>query len=376
MFTATVRGMLAHKVRLALTVASIALGVAFLAGTLVLTDTMRLAFDQLFGKVSAGTDAVVRAEAAYSQTDGLSTSRAPLPASVLDQVRKTDGVRAAEGAVSGHALLTDTAGKAVLTSGGAPTMGYSLPADPALRGDVKILTGNAPSGPHQVAIDATSAEDHHIPLGSKIKVLFTGPTQEFTVVGTVGFGGEKNLGGTTGAYFDAATAQRVVGTPGYFDTINVSADPGVSSTELAQRLGKTMPDGVEAVTGATVVKESTDAVNKDLKFVKILFMIFAGIALFVGSFIIWNTFTMTITQRSREIALLRAIGATRRQVNRSLIIEALLLGVGASAVGLGLGLLVAKGLKALMDAIGFALPSTSMQVEPRTIVVSLLVGTL
>src|SRR4029453_9896382 len=177
MLTATIRGMLAHKVRLALTVASIALGVAFLAGTFVLTDTMHLAFGQLFGKVSAGTDAVVRAEAAYSQSEGISTSRAPIPASVLTQVRQADGVRT------------------VLTSGGAPTMGYSLPADPALRGDVKLLTGTAPSGAHQVAIDATSAEDHHIPLGSTIKVLFTGPTQEFTVVGTVGFGGEKNLGG-------------------------------------------------------------------------------------------------------------------------------------------------------------------------------------
>ena len=255
-------------------------------------------------------------------------------------------------------------------------MGYSLPADPALRGDVKLLTGTAPSGAHQVAIDATSAEEHHIALGSTIKVLFNGPTQEFTVVGTVGFGGEKNLGGTTGAYFDSATAQKVLGAPGLFDSINVSADPGVAPADLVQRITTVLPDGAEAVTGATVVKESADAVNKDLKVVTVLFMIFAGIALFVGSFIIWNTFTMTITQRSREIALLRAIGATRRQVNRSLVLEALLLGLVASAVGIGLGLLVAKGLNLLMDAVGFSLPSTSMQVEPRTIVVSLLVGTV
>jgi putative ABC transport system permease protein len=376
MFTATLRGMLAHKVRLVLTVASIALGVAFLAGTLVLTDTMRLAFSQLFGKVSSGTDAVVRAEAAYSQSAGISTSRGPIPASVLRQVRDVDGVRAAEGSVSGYALLTDNAGRAVLTNGGAPTMGYSMAADTALRGDVKVLTGTAPSGPRQVAIDATSAEEHHIALGSTIKVLFRGPTQVFTVVGTVGFGDEKNLGGTTGAYFDSATAQQVLGSPGQFDAINVSAATGVRPADLVQRIDSTLPDGAEAVTGATVVKESADAINEDLKFVGILFMIFAGIALFVGSFIIWNTFTMTITQRSREIALLRAIGATRRQVSRSLILEALLLGVLASAVGIGLGLLVAKGLHLLMDVVGFSLPSTSMQVEPRTIAVSLLVGTV
>ncbi|WP_329000176.1 FtsX-like permease family protein [Kribbella sp. NBC_00709] len=376
MFTATLRGMLAHKVRLALTIASIALGVAFLAGTLVLTDTMHLAFDQLFGKVSAGTDAVVRTKAAYSQTEGISTSRAPIPATVVDRVRAVNGVRTAEGTVSGYALLTDNNGRAVLTSGGAPTMGYSLAADTALRGDVKLLSGNAPSGPHQVAIDATSAEKHHIAVGSTIKVLFQGPTQEFTVVGTVGFGNEKNLGGTTGAYFDAATAQQVLGAPGLFESINVSSDAGVPPAELAQRINAVLPQGAEAVTGATVVKESTDAVNKDLKFVGIVFLIFAGIALFVGSFIIWNTFTMTITQRSREIALLRAIGATRRQVNRSLIVEALLLGAIASAIGIALGLLVAKGLQLLMDSVGFTLPSTSMQVQPRTIWLCLLVGIL
>jgi putative ABC transport system permease protein len=376
MFTATLRGMLAHKLRLVLTVASIALGVAFLAGTLVLTDTMQLAFDQLFGKVSSGTDAVVRAEAAYTQSEGTGTSRAPIPASVLQQVRTVDGVRAAEGSVTGYALLTDNAGKAVLTSGGAPTVGYSMPADTTLRGDVKILRGTAPSGPHEVAIDATSAEEHHIAVGSTIKVLFRGPTQQFTVVGTVGFGGEKNLGGSTSAYFDSATAQKVLGSAGVLDAIDVSAEPGVDQAELVTRLQAAVPDGVEAATGAAVAKETSDAIKNDLKIVRYIFMTFAGIALFVGSFIIWNTFTMTVTQRAREIALLRAIGATRRQVSRSLLTEALLLGAGASAAGIGLGVLVAKALKLLMDVVGFSLPSTSTQLEPRTIWLSLLVGTL
>src|SRR6266508_1640405 len=376
MFTATLRGMLAHKLRLVLTVASIALGVAFLAGTLVLTDTMHLAFDQLFGKVSSGTDAVVRAEAAYTQSEGTGTSRAPIPSSVLQRVRGVDGVRTAEGEVSGYALLTDNDGRAVLTSGGAPTMGYSMPADTTLRGDVKLRSGSAPSGPHQVAIDATSAEEHHIAVVSTIKVLFRGPTQQFTVVGTVGFGGEKNLGGSTSAYFDSATAQKVLGSAGVFDAIDVSAEPGVSQAELARRIDAVLPDGAEAATGAAVAKETSDAIKNDLQIVRYIFMTFAGIALFVGSFIIWNMFTMTVTQRAREIALLRAIGATRRQVSRSLLTEALLLGAGASAAGIGLGVLVAKALKLLMDVVGFSLPSTSTQLEPRTIWLSLLVGTL
>ena len=176
MLTATLRGMLAHKLRLGLTTASIALGVAFLAGTLVLTDTMGLAFNQLFGKVSAGTDAVVRTEAAYKQAEGAGLSRAPIDASVLDQVKAVDGVRVAEGSVTGYALLTDTEGKAVLTSGGAPTQGYSMPRDVTLRGDVDLSSGHAPRGPHEVVIDATSAEKHDIALGSDINILFRGPT--------------------------------------------------------------------------------------------------------------------------------------------------------------------------------------------------------
>ncbi len=376
MFASTLRGMVAHKVRLLLTTASIALGVAFLAGTLILTDTMSLAFTQLFGKIGAGTDAVVRTEAAYKQAEGSGLTRGPISASVLDQVKAVDGVRVAEGSVTGYALLTDTEGKAVLTKGGAPTQGYSMPRDVTLRGDVNLSSGHAPRGPHEVVIDATSAEKHDIPLGSDINILFRGPTQEFTVVGTVEFGGEKNLGGSTSAYFDTATAQKVLGSTDTFDAINVRAAAGVSDKELAQRLDAAVPDTAEAVTGAHVAKENSDAVAASLKMVTIMFMIFAGIALFVGSFIIWNTFTMIVTQRSREIALLRAVGATRRQVLKNLLGEALLLGVGASAVGVALGIGVAKGLNALMAFLGFTLPTTSTQIEPRTIWVSILVGTL
>jgi putative ABC transport system permease protein len=368
--------MIAHKLRLLLTTASIALGIAFLAGTLVLTDTMGLAFDQLFGKVSSGTDAVVRTEASYTQSTGTGTSRPAIAASVLDDVEDVDGVRAAEGFVSGYALLTDNDGKAILTSGGAPTMGYTLADDESLRGDVKLLSGTAPRGADEVAIDATSAEENGIALGSTIKVLFQGPTEEFTVVGTVGFGDEKDLGGTTSAYFDSTTAQQVLGEPGSFDSIGVAAEAGVSQVELAERLTAVVPDGTEAVTGATVSKENADAVKEEMKMVGILFMIFAGVALFVGAFIIWNTFTMIVTQRSREIALMRAIGATRRQVLRGLLVEAVVLGASASAIGVGLGMLVAKGLNTLMDVVGFSLPSTSLQLESRTIVVSMLVGTL
>ena len=344
MLTATFRSMVAHKLRLLLTTTSIALGVALLAGTLILTNTMGIAFDMLFGKIGSGTDAVVRTEAPFTQTEGVGTDRGPIPEKVLATVRGVDGVRAAEGSVRGYALLTDTEGRAITTDGGAPTNGYSMPADRGLRGDVELLSGHAPHGPHQVAIDATSAEDHDVPLGTSIKVLFQGPTREFTVVGTVGFGnGITDLGGTTSAYFDTHTAQRVLGTPERFDSIDVSAEDGVSQAELTRRLARVIPAGTEAVTGEAVAKENADATKGSFRIVGVIFGIFAGIALFVGSFIIWNTFTMTVSQRSREIALLRAIGARRRQVMGSLLLEAVGLGVLASAAGFGLGIMRRRG---------------------------------
>ena len=376
MLSTTIRGMFAHKLRLALTTASIALGVAFLSGTLILTDTMHKAFDQLFGKVSSGTDAVVRQHAAFDAGDSGSASHKPLPASVLTTVEAVSGVRAAEGVVSGYALMTDTKGKAVLAAEGAPTNGASLPADKGLRGDVNLRTGHAPSGADQVAIDAHSADKHHIPLGANVRILFHGSTQSFTVVGTVTFGGAKDLGGSTSAYFDLPTAQRVLGTVGSFDQVNVAAEPGVSEATLTQRLSSAVPSGVEALTGAAITKEFSDAVSDGLGFVTVLFSVFAGIALFVGSFIIWNTFTMIVAQRSREIALLRAIGSTRGQVMRSVLLEATLVGLGASIVGLGLGVVVSKGLTVLMSAVGFSLPTTGIQLAPRTVVLSLFVGTV
>ena len=241
MLSTPIRSMFAHKVRLALTTASIALGVAFLSGTLILTDGMHKAFDQLFGKVSAGTDAVVRQQASFDAGDSGSASHKPLPASILSTVQGVSGVRTAEGIVSGYALMTDTRGKAVLASEGAPTNGSSLPKDVGLRGDVALRSGHAPAGAHQVAIDARSADKHHIPLGADIRILFHGSTQAFTVVGTVTFGGEKDLGGSTTAYFDLPTAQRVLGTPDAFDQVNVAAEPGVSEATLTQRLNAAVP---------------------------------------------------------------------------------------------------------------------------------------
>ena len=237
MLTTTLRGMVAHKLRLVLTTASIALGVAFLAGTLVLTDTMGLAFEQLFGKVSAGTDAVVRTEASYTASEGIGTSRGAHRREGPRRRSATSTASASPRARSAATRCSPTTTARPSSPRVAPRrMGYSMPADETLRGDVDLLSGDAPDSPNEVAIDATSAEENDIELGSTIKVLFQGPTQEFTVVGTVGFGDEKDLGGTTSAYFDTATAQKL------------RRQPGIVRHHRRERGGRRQPDRARRAT--------------------------------------------------------------------------------------------------------------------------------
>ncbi len=373
MLTATIKGMLAHKLRLALTALSIALGVGFLAGTLMLTDSMQRAFDDIFGKLTAGTDVVVRGEGGSTGGD---LQPKPVPSGLLATIRSVPGVAAAEGQVSGYALLTDVNGKPVRPGSGAPALGSSLPRDADLRGEVSIHTGRAPDKPGEVAIDATSAKSGQIPLGSRIKILFRGPAERFTVVGTVQFAGKDDLGGSTAAYFEPSTAQRVLGQRGTYDAIAVRGVDGVSDDALATRVGSVLPHGVEAVTGQALAEESSRAVTSQFTFFNDALLVFAGIALFVGSFIIWNTFSMQVTQRTRELALIRAIGATRRQVMRTVLVEALVLGLGASVLGLGLGVGVARGLPLVMSALGLDLPTAAPRLQVGTVLAALLVGTL
>jgi len=371
-YRAALRSLLAHKLRLVLTSLSIALGVGFLAGTFVLTDTMNTAFDELFENVSTGTDVSVRSKAAFANTQAID-SRKPVPASLLETVRSVDGVAAAEGSVTGFALLTDPQGKPI-QPGGAPTIGASWPKDPAFTGALEIRSGRGPERPGEVAVDARSAKQHGLRPGDRIRILFVGPAETFTVVGVAGFGGEDTLGGSTSAFFDTATAQRVLGKPGAFDTIDVRTEGGVQIKTLADRIGAALPAGAEAVPADEVAAESSQAIQEDLGFFRIALQVFAFIALFVGSFIIWNTFSILVTQRTRELALLRAIGATRRQVMQSVLLEAAMLGAAASAIGIGLGIVIAEGLQQLLSAFGLELPSTSTQIRPRTVVVSLVAG--
>jgi len=371
MVRAVLKGVLAHKLRLFLTAMAVVLGVSFVAGTFVLTDTINKTFDTLFDEISAGTDISVRAASGFGEDASVDTVRDTVPASVLDVVRRVPGIQAVDGSVGGYAQFIDEAGKAVTTTG-APTLGFNwtLPELSPLR----LRSGREPQRPGEVMVDAVTAKDHDFALGDRVKVLFRGPTEEFTVVGITGFGEADNLAGATIAIFDLGTAQRVFGKIGRFDSIDAKAAEGVSTIELRDRVKGAVPSGVEVVTSQQVADEGADSLQQALGYFSTALLVFAGISLFVGGFIILNTFSILVAQRTRELALLRALGASRRQVMLSVLAEAFIVGLFASLIGLGLGVMVAIGLQSLLKAFGIDLPASGAVVAPRTIIVSLLVG--
>jgi putative ABC transport system permease protein len=371
MWNATVKGLLSHKLRLLLTAVAIVLGVSFVSGTYVLTDTMHAAFTGLFQNVNKGIDVVVHTRETFSSEQG--DVRDPMPESLLAQIRRADGVKVAEGSVSGYAQFVGKNGKPV-SPGGPPTLGVSASQSPELQTATTLRAGHYPTGPSEVAVDAHTASKQGYKVGDQVKVLLQGPARVFTVSGIVGFGEADNLGGATLAVFDLKTAQQVLNRPGQFDEIDVVAQPGVTDTQLRDRIAAAVPTKYEALTGNDQAKRQSDEINKGLSFFTTILLAFAGIALFVGAFLIFNTFSIIVAQRTRELALLRCLGASRRQVLGSVLLESGIVGLVASVVGLGAGVLLAIGLRAMLNAFGIDLPTTSTRFELRTVIVALLVG--
>jgi len=368
---ATIRSLLAHKLRLALTGLAIVLGVGFVAGTLILSDTLNATFDTLFKGIESGVDVRVRAKKSFSEQQN-NDERQPVPASLLSEVRHIDGVKAAAGEVEGTAILIDHKGKAI-TPRGPPTLGETF-TDIAGLSPYTLKEGHRPTNGNEVAIDAATAKKHGFRVGERVKVLLNGPAREFTLVGVFKVGTADTLLGATVTAFDTSTAQQVLDRPGQFSFINVKGDNGVSKTELRSRVNAALGGGYEALTGPQLAKEDASDVQQGIQFFSIFLLVFAGIALFVGTFMIANTFSIIVAQRTRELALLRALGAARRQVMASVLGEAFITAVVASVAGLAFGIGISYGIRALMDAIGFGLPAGSLVLSPRTFVVSLLVG--
>jgi putative ABC transport system permease protein len=378
MFRIAWKNLLANKLKLVLMALAIVLGVGFVAGTYVLTDTMNAAFDELFSSFAADTDVVVRAQNAFEPGvegggAGTETGREPIDESVLPAVQSVGGVAAAYGDVSGYALMIDPATNKPIGGVGPPPLGVSWTDQVTV---ATIREGSAPVGPDQVAVDAFTAERYHIGLGDKLTIQFQGgvASSEFTVSGIIGFGELDNLGGANVAAFELPVAQHLFDKDGTFDSINVEADEGVVPAQLASQIDDVLPQGVEAVTSSAVADEQADALKEGLGFFRTVLLVFAAIALFVGAFLIFNTFSIVVAQRTRELGLLRTLGAGRGQVLSAVVVEALIVAVIASAVGVGFGVAIAIGLRALLGAVGIELPGTSVQLELRTVVVAMTIG--
>jgi putative ABC transport system permease protein len=373
MWRVTRKGLLAHKFRLALTAVAIVLGVTFISGTLVLTDTLHATFTTLFGHIYQNVDFEIRGKAAFTDnTGGGGAVRKPIPDSIAAEVRRIPGVAYAEGTVGGYAQFVAPDGQAV-TTGGAPTIGLSFDPNPQLSA-LRVSSGHGPTSSDQVAMDAGTATKYHFHVGDRVRILLIGPPRTFTISGIVTFGTANNLAGATLAAFDLPTAQQILGEPGQLSAVDVLAQPGADKAQLQRAIAKTLPTGVEVVTGQTVADEATNSINQALSFFSTALLVFAFISLFVGGFTIFNTFSITVGQRTRELALLRIVGASRRQVFRSVLIEALLLGLVASLVGLGLGVLAALGLEALLKGFGITLPTGPLVFASRTVIAALAVG--
>jgi putative ABC transport system permease protein len=375
MWKVTIKGLLAHKLRLALTAIAIVLGVTFVSGTLVLTDTLHGTFNTLFGHIYQHVDFEVRGKAAFANSNngGGGANRPTIPQSTLATVRAVPGVAVAEGTVSCPcAQFVAPDGKAI-TTGGAPTIGLSFNPNPQLS-SLQLVSGTGPTTPNTVVMDDGTAKKYHFAVGDRVRILLAGPPQTFTISGIVRFGTADNLAGATLAAFNLPTAQSLFGEIGRFDAIDVLAGPGTSKATLQHSIASVLPSGMEVVTGQTVAAESSNQINQALSFFSTALLIFAFISLFVGAFTIFNTFSILVGQRTRELALLRIVGASRRQVFRSVLVEAFILGLIASLVGLGLGVLAALGLEALLKGFGITLPSGPLVFQTRTVVAALVIG--
>jgi putative ABC transport system permease protein len=374
MFRVIVSGLLARKFRLVATALAVTLGVAFMAGTLVLTDTIGKTFNDLSAGVYKGTDAAVRARAVFTGPQFTGEQRPFVSAALLRTLSRVPGVATAEGSIFGYTRLIGKDGKALGNpAAGAPTLGGNWNQVPALN-PYRLVAGHAPQAAGQVAIDRKSARDGHLWVGDTTTVLVKGPPQRVRVVGIVSFGTADSPGGASVVLFTTPVAQRLVTAPGKYTDLLFVAKNGVSQEQLVSNLRHVIPRGTEALTGQALTKEMQNQFQKAMSFFSTFMVIFAVIALLVGAFMIFNTFLITVTQRTRENGLLRALGASRRQVLSSVLTEAVAVGVIASLIGLAAGIGVAAGLKAMLSGLGFGLPAGGIVFTARTVVVSVLAG--
>ena len=372
----SLKGLAARPLRTALTALAIVLGVAMVSAAYTLTDTFRTAANSLSSSAYDGTDAVVTSKTLFKTDPNSDVSgQVPtLPASTLAAIRKQPGVGLAVGDVTD--LSTKLVGKDGKPIGSGPYFGVGLdsrtPGASALT-PFKIDSGRYASGPGQVVIDKNTAEKKGFKVGSRIKIATKGPARTYTITGIARFGDVASLGTATAAVFDLKTAQQVLAKRG-FDDILVKAAPDTSPAQLRSQLKSSLPAGLTVKSAQDQDRFTLDGLKSFLSIIKGFLLAFGFVAIFVGAFTIYNTLSITVAQRSRELAMLRTIGASRRQVMRSVMLEAFAIGVLASIVGIVAGLGLAHGLNGILKSFGLDLPQASMGLALRTIVIAGLVG--
>jgi putative ABC transport system permease protein len=370
------KGIWWRRGRAVLTAFAVVLGVAMVSGTFILTDTVNKAFDTIFQDSYAKTSAVISGREVV--TDAAS-GNATVPASLLPRVRSNASVAQASGAIfnlSGISDQTKLIGKDgnPLGSSNNGQFGFGFnPGDDRFN-PLSLTTGRWASGPGEVVIDKGTATDNGYAVGDRIGAAADGAIRQYRITGIARYGTVNSVGGATIAVFDVPTAQAVLGKRGQYDTIFVAARDGVSSAQLVRDLRSQVPAAAQIKTGSQQADADSKDTQEGTKFVQYFLLGFGFIALGVGAFVIFNTLSITLAQRIRELATLRTLGASKRQIKRSVLTEGLVMGVFASVVGLVLGLGLAKGLNALFQAFGIDLPQASTVIHTRTVIVALGLG--
>jgi putative ABC transport system permease protein len=361
------RGIAARKLRAISTILAVVLGVALVAGTYILTDTINRSFDDIFETALEGTDVVITPkEIVASDTD----EPPAFDASVLDRVRSVDGVEKAVGGIFSLIRVTDGEGEPI-GQGFAPQFAISSigePFDP-----LTYVEGREPRSADEAAIDESNANREGFEIGDRIGIVGEGPLKRFEIVG-INKLADTSGGGSTSVVLTLPEAQRITGKTGKFDSISIAATDGVDPTELQRRVAEVVPPSVQVETGTENAQRETEEIQSDLGFLKIALLVFAGVSLVVGGFQIFNTFSITVAQRIREFGLMRTLGASRGQILRSVMVEALIIGLIGSVLGLLAGIGCASGINALFKSFEIDLPNTGLVLETRTVIVALVLG--
>lgn len=374
MFRLSLKMTLARKGRLLLTSLAIILGTSFLSGTSIFSATINSTFDRLFTDVFRDVDAYVRSTS-FVDT-GFGEQRAPSPVSALETILKVPGVSAAVGDMQSYARVIGKDGKPLGEDQGPPTFGGIASASEA--GLWKVEAGRLPVGPNEIMLDRATAEKGKFSVGDTLRVNALAGTREFSLVGIANYGDVSLPGGATFALFDQPTASEFLLKPGFVDAFLIQGDGSISDEQLAKNITAALlpSDKLETLTGAEITEETTSQIKTVLGFFTTFLTAFSFIALGIGCFVIYNVFSITAAQRQRESALLRAIGASRRQVTNSLITEAVIVGLIGSILGFIAGIGISKALSALLNAIGLEIPTTGLTIDPSAIVRTVLIGTV